>query len=143
MIRKVLVKIIVLLFSAGTGFVIAVLATSPFIWFANTTANDGPIFPPPLVAIGFFALPYGVLLFPIQLMVILFEFIRKKTLGFGLLIIGIIGGAFVGFLWYFVIKSSQLTVEMTLLLIGIAILQSLVVFGFHLIANKLNIGNFN
>ena len=95
------------------------------------------------VAIGFFALPYGVLLFPIQLMVMLFEFIRKRTLGFGLLIIGIIGGAFVGFLWYFVIKSSQLTVELTLLLIGIAILQSLVVFGFHLIANKLNIGNFD
>jgi len=143
MIRKVFIKIIVLLFSAGAGFVIAVLATSPFIWFANATANDGPIFPPPLVAIGFFALPFGVLLFPLQVIVMIYEFFRKKTLGILLLVIGMIGGTLAGFLWYFVIKSSQLTAQMTFLLFGIAILQALVVFGFHLIANKLHIGNFN
>ena len=143
MMRKVFVKIIVLLSSAGAGFVIALLVTSPFIWFANARANDGPIFPPPLVAIGFFALPYGVLLFPLQVLVMLYEFFRKKMLGSVLLIIGIVGGALAGFLWYLVIKSSQLTAQMTLLLFGIAILQALVVFGFHMIANKLNIGNFN
>ena len=64
-------------------------------------------------------------------------------LGSVLLIIGIVGGVLAGFLWYFVIKSSQLTAQMTLLLFGIAILQALVVFGFYMIANKLNICNFN
>ncbi len=73
----------------------------------------------------------------------IYEFFRKKTLGILLLVIGMIGGTLAGFLWYFVIKSSQLTAQMTFLLFGIAILQALVVFGFHLIANKLNIGNFN
>lgn len=143
MMRKVFVKIIVLLSSAGAGFVIAVLVTSPFIWFANAAANDGPIFSPLLVAIGFFALPYAVLLLPLQVIVISYEIFRKKILGIVLLIIGIVGGALAGFLWYFLIKSSQLTAQMTILLFGVAILQALVVFGFHLIANKLNIGNFN
>ena len=64
-------------------------------------------------------------------------------LGSVLLIIGIVGSALAGFLWYFVIKSSQLTAQMTLVLFGIAILQALVVFGFYMIANKLNICNFN
>ena len=73
----------------------------------------------------------------------IYEFFRKKSLGILLLVIGMIGGTLAGFLWYFVIKSSQLTAQMTFLLFGIAILQAFVVFGFHLIANKLNIGNFN
>ena len=134
--RKIFVKIVVLLFSAGAGFVVAVLVTSPFIGFANTTANDGPNFPPPLVAIGFFALPYGILLFPLQVIVTLYEFFRKKPLGIGLLIIGAFGGAFAGLLWYFVIKSSQLDTQMAFLLIGVAVIQALVVFGCHWLANN-------
>lgn len=143
MVRKFITKIIVMMFSAGVGFVMAVLVTSPFIWLANTTANDGPIFPPPLVATGFFALPYGVMLFPLQVIVMLYEFFQKKNLGIGLLLIGIFGGAVAGTLWYSVIKSSQLDTQMTFLLFGVAIFQALVVFGLQLIANKLKIGNFN
>jgi len=143
MIRKVLVKIIVLLCSAGAGLVTAVLVATSFIWYAYELANDGPIFPAPLVAIGLIALPYALLLFPLQIIVMLYEFFRKKMLGIELLIIGIIGGALAGLLWCFALKSSQLTTPMAILLIGIAILQAFVVFGLHMIANKLNIGNFN
>ena len=142
-IQTFIVKFVVMGISAGAGFVAAVLITSPFIWIANMTAVDVPYFPPPLVAIGFFALPYGILLFPLQAMVILYEFFQKKKLGLGLLIIGIVGGAFAGILWYFVIKSSQLEAWMAILLIGVAFIQSFVVFGFHLIANQLNIGHLD
>ncbi len=72
----------------------------------------------------------------------LFEFFRKKLLGIKLLFIGFVGGVLAGFLWYSVLKTSRITYQEIFLLFGIAILQAFVVFGFHLIANKLKIGNF-
>jgi 4-amino-4-deoxy-L-arabinose transferase-like glycosyltransferase len=116
---------------------------SPLIWYANATATDGPYFPPPLVALGFIALPYAGLLFPLQLIVVVYEFIRKKPLGIPLFIVGAIGGLVTGFIWYSVMKSNQIETSMILLLFGVAIMQALVVFGCHWIAGKLKIGDFS
>jgi len=140
--RRFFTKIIVLLFSAGAGFVITTVVTTPFIWFAYARANDGPIFPAPLVAIGFIAFPLGVLLFPMQVIVTLFEFFRKKLLGIELLFLGFVSGVLAGFVWYSALKTSRITSQEIFLLFGIAMLQACVVFGFHMIANKLKIGNF-
>jgi hypothetical protein len=132
----------VLLFSAGAGILITTVVTTPFIWFAYAKANDGPIFPAPLVAIGLITFPLGILLFPLQIIMMLFEFFRKKLLGIELLFIGIVGGGLAGFLWYSILKTSRITYQEIFFLFGIAILQACVVFGFHLVANKLKIGKF-
>jgi hypothetical protein len=107
MTLKILMKAAAVFFSAGAGIAAAVIIVSPFIWYMNVTANDGPIFHPPLVALGFFALPYAFLLFPIQLIVALYEFISIKSFGFLLLVIATVNGLLAGLLWSLVMRSSK------------------------------------
>ena len=100
-------------------------------------ANDGPIFPPPLVALGFFGLPYAVLLFPFQLIVALYEFFSGKPLGSFLPVIATVNGLSAGLLWSFVLKSSETDVAFVLALIGIALIQSFVVFGSYWLLERI------
>lgn len=131
MIRKILLKVSLVFFLTIAGIVVAVIVVSPFILYMNMTANDGPIFPPPLVALGFFGLPYAILLFPVHLIVALYEFSRGKSLGYLLPIIAIINGVSVGLLWSLVLKSSETNDAFVFALIGIALIQSFFVFGSY------------
>jgi len=131
MIRKILLKASILFFSTSAGIVVAIIVVSPFVWYMNMIANDGPIFPPPLVALGFFGLPYAFLLFPVQLIVALYEFFSEKSLGRFLPVIAIVNGVSAGFLWSLVLKSSGTNAAFIIALIGIALIQSIVVFGSY------------
>ncbi len=117
--------------SAGVGIGVTIIIVSPCIWYMNVAANDGPIFPPPLVALGFFGLPYALLLFPIQLLVALYEFFRRSPSGAVLLVIATVNGLLAGFLWSLVMKSSSTDTMFILSLVGVALLQSYVVHGLY------------
>jgi hypothetical protein len=129
MIRKILLKASVLFFSTSTGVVVAVIIVSPFVWYMNLIANDGPIFPPPLVALGFFGLPFAFLLLPVQLIAALYEFFSGKSLGSYFPLIAMVNGLSAGLLWSYVLKSSETNAAFVLALIGIALIQSFVVSG--------------
>ena len=131
MIWKILNKASALFFSVGAGIAVAVIIVSPFIWYMNVTANDGPIFPPPLVALGFFGLPYAFLLLPIQLIVALYEFFSRKSLGILLLVIATVNGLLAGLLWSLVLKSSKTNFIFVLSIVVVALLQSFVVYGSY------------
>jgi len=131
MIWKILIKAFALFFSASAGIAVIVIIVSPFIWYMNVTANDGPIFPPPLVALGFFGLPYAFLLFPIQLIVALYEFLSRKSLGFLLLVIATVDGLLAGLLWSLVMKSSKTDTVFVLSLVGVALIQSFIVYSSY------------
>jgi hypothetical protein len=137
MIRKILLKVSVLFFSTSAGIVVAVIVVSPFVWYINMIANDGPIFPPPLVALGFFGLPYAFLLFPVQLIVALYEFFSGKSLGSYFPVLSIVNGLSAGLLWSYVLKSSETTAAFVLTLIGIALVQSFVVFGSYWLLERI------
>ena len=136
MIWKLLIKAFAVVLSTGVGILIAVIVVSPFIWYMNMTANDGPIFPPPLVALGFFGLPYAFLIFPVQLIVALYELFSGKSLGFLLLVIATLNGLLAGFLWSLVLKSSETDTIFVLSLVGVALIQSFVVFGSYWLVDK-------
>lgn len=136
MIGKLLLKAFAVVLSTGAGVLVAVIVVSPFIWYMNVTGNDGPNFPPPLVALGFVGLPYAFLLFPIHLVVALYEFFSRKSLGFLLLVIATLNGLLAGFLWSLILKSSQTEIIFVLSLVGVALIQSFVVFGSYWLVDK-------
>lgn len=110
---------------------------TPAIALLNDLAADGPYFPAPLVAFGFFALPIGFLLFLIQVLVVGYEIIARRALGNILLFLGAIAGLAVGSIWYFVLTSSLADFWMLLAVSGSGVFQGLLVFGCHWIAYKL------
>jgi hypothetical protein len=133
---RIIFKVLNVGISACAGISSAIIVISPFIWIAYSTADDGPFFPPPLVALGLFGLPYAVLLFPLQLIVAVYEFFSQKILGILLLPIAVGGGLMSGFLWHLVERSSKDETLLYLILLGTALMQSLVVFGFTWLINR-------
>jgi hypothetical protein len=127
MIWKILIKASAVFLSAVAGIAFTIIIVSPFIWYMNVTANDGPIFPPLLVAFGFFGLPYAFLIFPIQLIVALYEFFNRKSLGFLLLVIATVNGLLAGLFWSLIYQSTDTIFIFSLF--GVALLQSFVVYG--------------
>lgn len=135
-IRKILFNASAVLFSVGVGIFVTTLLFSPIIWHLNAIANDGPLFPPPLVAFGMIGLPYAALLLPLQLAVVLYEIFSKKSLGLSLLVlIAVIDGTLAGFLWFLVLKPSQ-TDFVALSLGATVMIQSFVVFSCYWLMNK-------
>jgi len=129
MIWRILIKASAGFFSTVAGITVTVIIVSPFIWYMNMAANDGPIFPPPLVALGFFGLLYAILLFPIQLIVAMYEFFSRKSLGFLLLVIATVNGLMAGLLWSLVYQSTDNIFVFSLF--GVALIQSFVVYGSY------------
>ena len=139
---RVLKKILILLLSCGIGLAAGTTAAAPVIAVMNYRAVDGPIFPAPLVAFGFLALPIGLLLFLIQVLAVTIEAFTQKPLGKAWLLTGGIGGLAAGFLWYQVLASSQATSWMLLALCAMGVFQGLIVFGCHWVAARLKFINF-
>ena len=129
MITKILVKASAVSLSVVVGITFTIIIVSPFIWYTNVNTNDGPIFPPPLVAFGFFGLPYAFMFFPIQLIVALYEFFNKKSLGSFLLFIATVNGLLAGLIWSLVYQSIDIIFVFPVF--GVALLQSFVVYGSY------------
>lgn len=95
-----------------------------------------PHFPSATCGIGIFGLPYAFLIFPVQLIVALYELFSGKSLGFLLLVIATLNGLLAGFLWSLVLKSSETDTIFVLSLVGVALIQSFVVFGSYWLVDK-------
>lgn len=134
---KVLFKAIGMLFAAATGMFATIIVATPIFWYMNETANDGPLFPPPLVALGFLALPYAVLLFPLQALTALYELLRKQSPGLVSFLVGITNGLLAGFLWSLVLNSSLTQPSFVAALVGGAVLQSLTAVGVSWLVHAL------
>lgn len=129
LVWRILTKASAVFLSAVAGIAFTTIIVSPVIWIMDMSANDGPIFPPPLVALGFFGLPYAVLLLPVQLIVALYEFVARKSLGLLLLVIAAVDGLLAGLLWSLVYQSTDTL--FVIALFAVALLQSFVVYGSY------------
>ena len=135
--RSIMVKSGGVGLATAAGVAAAVVLVSPYVWYANAMANDGPYFPPPLVALGFLGLPYAVLLLPGLLAAALYEIISRKTLGWLLGAIALANGLLAGSLWYLVMRSSQSDGWLVLMIFGTALIQSGVASGCYWLVNRL------
>jgi hypothetical protein len=143
MTLRILLKFFGVLISASAGIGVTVLIVSPIIWYMNVNANDGPLFSPPLVALGFFGLPYALLFLPVQLLVAFYEFFRGKLSRVVILGIATVNGLLAGILWFFVLRSSSADTVFFLSLTGVAILQSYVVHGLFQLWRRYGPGCLN
>ena len=96
-------KIILKLLSSSLLSLIAGgVVVTPWIALMNYLAEDGPIFPAPLVAF-LVVLPIIAVLFVVQAGGLLYEWIKKRNLGSTWIIIGLAGGLGAGLLFYLVL----------------------------------------
>lgn len=134
-------KILVLIFSAGIGYLAGGMVVTPVIAIMNYLAQDGPIFPAPMVAFVV-AAPVSLILFLIQGIAMAYEWIAKRLLGNKLLLIGLAGGLAAGLSLFFMLVApfqSRFDYGELIAFGGLGIFQGLVVFGCHWIAYKLRI----
>jgi len=106
---------------------------TPVIAVMNYLANDGPIFPPVLVAM-LVVVPVSMMIFIAQVIIVFFELMAKRTLKNSLLVIGLTGGALAGLALYGMLHSSQSTATQLIVFMAYGGIHGLVVFGFHRIA---------
>lgn len=134
-------KLFVLLFSCGVGMFAGGIVVTPVIALMNYLAQDGPIFPAPLVGLVVVA-PISLILFVNQGMVLAYEWISSHHVGSALFRIGALGGLAAGLIPYFLaIAPYQSNSNHWGLFVfgGLGIFQGLVVFGVHWVANRLSI----
>lgn len=132
------VKKIALVIAACTaGVFVGTAMATPFIALANYLATDGPIFPPPLVAFGFLALPVGFLLFLLQGVLVGYELIWKDASVRGLVLVAAIVGPAVGLTWHYALDPNSANGWSWLALGAAGLVQAVSVFGVHAIANLL------
>jgi hypothetical protein len=128
----------------AAGFLVGVVAgtcvATPIIAVLNYLATDGPIFPPPLVALGLLALPVGVILLPVQMAGSGYELIRHRSLGRGWLALAIVAGGGSGLAWFLVLRPSEYTLAQVALLAVFGVFQAFFALGTHLAARWLNFG---
>jgi len=123
----------VVVFSAVMGFIAGTIMVTPVIAVMNYLANDGPIFPPVLVAM-LVVVPVSMMIFIAQVIIVFFELMAKRTLKNSLLVIGLTGGALAGLALYGMLHSSQSTATQLIVFMAYGGIHGLVVFGFHRIA---------
>ena len=130
---NILKRIVVVVLSAGMGLVAGTILVTPVMAILNYIANDGPIFPPMLIAL-IVVIPVSMVLFIAQVIVASFELITKRTLTNSLLIIGVASGALAGLALYGISYSSQSTIVQLLTFIAYGAIHGFVVFGIHRLA---------
>lgn len=132
-------KIAVVWIAFCAGLVGGTLAATPVIAVMNFQATDGPYFPAPLVAFVLLALPISIMLFPIQILVLVYEAAAGRSLNNKLLILGLIAGLAAGSLWCNMLTPSTIIDPwMLAALCGLGFLQAELVFGCHWLACKSN-----
>jgi hypothetical protein len=123
--------------SSLLGVFVGTAIATPVIALMNYLATDGPIFPPPLVALGLLALPVAVLLLITQVLLVLYEIASNHSLGSTWLLLALLAGSLAGFTWYLVLKSSQSGPLFAVALIAFGVIQAICVFSCHWLAHKL------
>lgn len=130
-------KVALVIVASIAGMVVGTTLATPFIAIANYLAVDGPIFPPPLVAFGFLALPVGFLLFLVQGALVGCEFVLKNASFWNLLLLAGVAGSAVGLTWHFALDPTEPNALSWLALVAFGVIQALAVFGVHAVANLL------
>ena len=130
-------KMLLWILSSGVGLVAGGIVVTPVIALMNYFAQDGPIFPAPMVAFVVVA-PVSVILFVFQGSVLVYEWIAKRNLGNALLWIGAAGGLVAGLIPYFLAIApfqSSPDYQARLAFGGLGTFQGLIVFGCQWVAN--------
>ncbi len=138
MVIQAILKGLLLMFSFCIGLAVGGFVVTPVIALMYYFAQDGPIFPAPLVAFAV-VLPVSILLLILQGIVLFYEWISKRVLLNVLLLIGVVGGLVSGLTPYFLaVAPYQSGSEFRALLAfaGLGIFTGLTVFGCHWMANK-------
>ena len=130
---SILKRIVVVVFGAGMGFIAGIIIVTPVMVAMNYVANDGPIFPPMLVAL-LVVVPVSIVIFIAQVILVLFELMTKRTLKNSLLMIGVASGGLAGLALYGIFYSSQSTTAQLLAFMAYGSIHGLVVLGIHRLA---------
>jgi len=127
-----------ILFSC-VGHVTGGMVVTPVIALMYYMAQDGPIFPAPLVAFAVVA-PVSILLFILQGLVLFYEWLSKRVLLNELFFIGLVVGLASGLTPYIlVVAPYQSRSEFWALLAfaGLGVFMGLTVFSCHWAANRI------
>jgi len=127
-----------ILFSC-VGLVTGGMVVTPVIALMYYMAQDGPIFPAPLVAFAVVA-PVSILLFILQGLVLFYEWLSKRVLLNELFFIGLVVGLASGLTPYIlVVAPYQSGSEFWALLAfaGLGVFMGLTVFSCHWAANRI------
>src|SRR6185295_10960052 len=116
---------VVIISSAVIGFIAGTVLVTPAMAAMNYLANDGPIFPPALVAM-LVVVPVSILIFIVQVIVVFYELRAKQTMKNSLLVIGLASGVFAGLALYGIFYSSQSTIVQLLAFIAYGSIHGLV-----------------
>lgn len=134
-----LIRMLILMsFSSAISRFAGFILVTPVIAWMNYLADDGPIFPAPLVALAIVA-PVSFILFIIQGCVIIFEWITKHRHGIFLLYLGVVGGLIAGLIPYLLVITpyqSSYNYLPVFAFSALGIIMGLIVFCFHWLANK-------
>lgn len=130
---NILKRIVVIVFGSGMGFITGTILVTPVMAVMNYAANDGPIFPPVLVAL-LVVVPVSIVIFIAQIIVLSLELMTKQTLKNSLLIIGVASGCLAGLTLYGIFYSSQSTTVQLLAFMAYGSIHGLFVFGMHRVA---------
>lgn len=134
-------KSAILSISSVLGVFAGGIVVTPLIALANYLAQDGPIFPAPLVAFVVVA-PVSFILFTFQGFVLIYEWIAKRRLGNSLLWIGVAGGFVAGLIPYLIAIApyqSNSDYRAPLAFGGLGIFLGLIAFGCHRVVSSSNL----
>jgi apolipoprotein N-acyltransferase len=138
-LSKIIQKLIILALSTTLGLLAGVIIVTPVIALANYQAQDGPIFPAPLVAFVV-VVPVTFILFTFKGLLLIYEWIAKRSLGNSLLWMGVAGGFGAGLIPYWISIApyqSRSDYRTPLAFVGLGIFLGLIVFGSDWVVNKL------
>ncbi len=138
---KAIMKLFVLVFSSGVSLAAGGIIATLVIALMNHSAQDGPIFPAPLVAMVV-VIPVSFILFLLHSFVLVYEWITQRRLRHVLLWIGLVGGLTAGLVPYVAVVAPYQSGSdhQALLAFGtLGIIQGMIQFGFHWVFNKVKI----
>ncbi len=135
-----LTKGIVLLVGFLVGIAGGTAVATPVIALINLMARDGPLFPPPFVALGLLAIPLALLLLPVQIAATTYELTTKRSLDLHWFTLAVAAGATSGIVWFLVLRSSQSTPIQFAFITAFGVFQALCAFGTHFAAHRLRLG---
>jgi hypothetical protein len=133
----VLKKAGIVFVSSVIGLMAGVAIAAPVIASMNYLGNDGPFFPPPLVALGFLALPVSFLLLPVQIVAVGFELVSKRSIRGAWFLLALAGGAGAGLAWSFLLNPTPPDLVLPSALMVFGILQALLAFSVHWVGSRL------
>jgi len=131
-------KMVILFYSSFAGMLIGGTAVTGLIAWMNFTAQDGPLFPPLMVALVIVT-PVIVILVFLEIAVLTFEWRTKRDLGKELFGFGLAGGLLMAILMHEILITpyqDELDLLRLLIFLGLGILIGLSTFGSHWLGNR-------